>query len=422
MARAELVQSGLWKNPTLAFAGMMPDGGGKARLTLGLAEDIADLWQIPIRKKIAQEALDEAVLKVVTRAVDLASSVTQAYRRVQYQRQAVRIAESNIEIAQRSDQAALARFRAGQVGKIDVDLARAALLQAQLAVIDLRRQARVAENDLALAMGMDRWPMSEVALDLLASDAPSRVDVEGAVETALTERADVEAARRMVAAARERVGQEWSKVFPSVEIGLELERMEERALPGRKIAYDTLVASVKNGKLTAPDVQTRSQRRLEKSLQIDAVLGPGLTMPLPIFDQNQAQIAKAMIQYNQEMVRFDGLLQRVSRDVRTAVVNYQAATDATQFYRVQLLPQLQSSLDTATASYRAGESTILAVLDAQRALVTSTSEANKAALEQKVAVAELEQALGGAVVLQRLAARIAATTQPAPLRGERAEQ
>ena len=412
VARADLVQSGLLKNPTLSLSGMLPEGGGRSKLTVGLGEDIADLWQIPIRKKIAQAALDEAMLRIITQAVELASTVKQAYHRVQSQREAVQIARANIEISQRSYDAALARFRAGQVGKIDVDLARAALLQSQLALIDIERQVRTAQDELALAIGLDRWPAGEVALDQLAARLPPPVPAAPAVEVALAERTDLQAQRKAVAAARNRVREEWLKIFPAIDLSFDMERPERRAIPGRKIGYDTLVASAEAGKLTAPSIQTRGDRQREKRLEINEVLGPGLILPLPIFDQNQAQIAKAAIQYTQEVSRYEGMAQRVEKDVRVAATNYHAASDTVLFYEAQLLPQLQSTLDTATASYRAGESSFLNVVEAQKALVGSRSDVNKAQLEQLLAADELEKAVGGPLILQRVEA---AATQPAEL-------
>ncbi len=125
------------------------------------------------------------------------------------------------------------------------------------------------------------------------------------------------------------------------------------------------------------------------------MLGPGLTMTLPIFDQNQAQIAKAVIQHEQECRRYEGLTLQVEREVRTALANYRATTQTVEFYQKELLPQLQQSLDTSTASYRAGTTNIVAVLDAQRSLVNATSDLNKVQLQQLQAADELEKALGG---------------------------
>lgn len=361
VARADLVQSALLKNPTLAFSARFPSGGGRSDVPLDLAEDIADLWQIPIRHEIARNALDETVFKVVEQVVDTAVSTKQAYHRLQTLRQALQIARDNVQIAQRSDDAALARFQAGQTGKTDADLARTSLLQARFALIDIQRQIRVAQDDLALLLAMDRWPDTGVILDPLP--APRTAPEEtAAVQIALSQRLDLQAQAKAVQAAHRRVTEEWLRIFPSFETGFSMERLEARnPAPG----------------------------------EISVVAGPSINLPLPIFDQNQAQIAKAVILRQQEQRRYEGMLLKVQRDVRAAMANYQAAAAQVEFYQLQLLPQLQQSLETATASYRAGTTNIVAVLDAQRSLVSTTSDLNKAQSELLQTADELEKALGG---------------------------
>lgn len=58
VARADLVQAGLLSNPSLNAALRLPSGGGLANVEAGLAQNIADLWQIPARKRAAGHALD----------------------------------------------------------------------------------------------------------------------------------------------------------------------------------------------------------------------------------------------------------------------------------------------------------------------------------------------------------------------------
>src|SRR5207237_5254301 len=86
---------------------------------------------------------------------------------------------------------------------------------------------------------------------------------------------------------------EYARVFPTISLGAELERLETRGVPGRKILADTARESVAAGKLTAPSIQSRAQRRHERSQIIDSIFGPSLTLTLPVWDQNQAQVAKA---------------------------------------------------------------------------------------------------------------------------------
>ena len=53
-ARADVVQAGLLSNPTLSLGLGFPDEGGLANFDAALAQNFADLWQIPVRKGIAE--------------------------------------------------------------------------------------------------------------------------------------------------------------------------------------------------------------------------------------------------------------------------------------------------------------------------------------------------------------------------------
>ena len=58
MSRADVVQSGLFSNTTLAFSAQFPEGGGRSNIQANLAQNIVDLWQIPIRKRAPREPLE----------------------------------------------------------------------------------------------------------------------------------------------------------------------------------------------------------------------------------------------------------------------------------------------------------------------------------------------------------------------------
>jgi len=73
VSRANLVQSGLLSNPSIGVSTRFPEGGGRSNLTLTFAQQIADLWQIPIRKRIAKAALERTILNIVYQANNLAS-------------------------------------------------------------------------------------------------------------------------------------------------------------------------------------------------------------------------------------------------------------------------------------------------------------------------------------------------------------
>jgi cobalt-zinc-cadmium efflux system outer membrane protein len=158
------------------------------------------------------------------------------------------------------------------------------------------------------------------------------------------------------------------------------------------VLADTARASIANGQLTAPEVQSRGQRRLERSQQIEAILGPSLSLTLPIFDQNQAQIAKARMTYLEAKALLDRLERSIVQQTRDAADRLVTAWDVVTLYEQEVLPQAQVTLDLSQATYQAGQTTILNVIDAQRSLL-EIRRGNLAALQDAAAaLAELERA------------------------------
>lgn len=409
IARADLVQSQLLSNPMLGLRARFPEGGGRSNLMVDFGQEIADFWQIPIRRKVARAELDQAVFTLVRQAVEVAAAVKVNYHRLQYLQLAEQIVRENVEIARQSSELTRARLSAGQVGKIDADLARTAVLQAELALIDIRREVRSARYNLALAMGLARWPAGEVALDPVATEASPPVDPDQAVAVALANRADLLAAARQIDAAAASIRLQNARVFPSVVAGMEFERMEARAAAaGEPMPVEPNGSTLST--LSQLGIQPRAAR-MEESM-IDAMAGPTLSFPLPIFDQNQAQIARAAWQYRLAVRNHEQLALEISRDVQVAASDYLAAAETVRFYEQQLMPQLRESLETATAAYRAGSATVFAVLDAQRSLVETNLQLNQARLQRAIAQDELERALGGPL----LRAQLPAATQPAASR------
>ena len=107
--------------------------------------------------------------------------------------------------------------------------------------------------------------------------------------------------------------QERLSVVTDVELGLSFERMERGRRGDKPWLADTLWASAEAGQFAAPSLQPREK------LPTNTVLGPALALELPIFDQNQAQIAKAEFLYEAANAQRDALQLEVAQETRAAV-------------------------------------------------------------------------------------------------------
>ncbi len=393
-SRADVVQSGLLSNPSLGLSLRFPEGGGRSNLTAGLGQQIVDLWQIPVRKRLAEAELEQIILAAAERAVRLSAEVKQAYYQLIAAKKAETLTRENLELVQRSVELAQARFDAGEVGQIDVNLVRANLISVQLAAMTVKREREQATNQLGRLLGLSRsHPPLELS-DTWPEIVPLTLDEDQALLAALEHRLDARVAALRVKAADAELEKECRSVFPNITLGLEAERPERRALPGRTILADTARASIGSGGLTAPGIQSRSERRRERSQIIDLLLGPTLDVTLPIWDQNQAQIAKAKYKTRQMRAAYEDLLDGVALEVANALSVMRSAQELVQFHETEALPQARQSVEAARATYEAGEQGILVLIDAQETLIGQQRSEVIALRDFAQARAELERAVG----------------------------
>lgn len=415
MARADVEQSGLLTNPTLGISFRFPEAGGLADFELNLAQNIADLWMIPARKRVAERELDRAVLETAREAAGLVADTKIAYFNAVADQRALAIARDNQRLVQDLLTITEARLEAGTVGALDVNLVRGLVLKAEVDVRTAQLDATTARRTLGAAMGLSGATEDLALIDDLPPVLAAPFDVERLLIVASESRLDLKAAREGLAAAQSRVEAEYAKVFQDVEVGFALERNARRALPGRDIAADTARASIANGGLTAPEIQSRGQRQLEKSQEIEAILGPTLSLTLPIFDQNRAQIAKAQFAYQEASALLDALERSIAQETRQALDRASTARGVATLYATDVLPQARQTLELSQSAYQAGSANILTVIDAQRSLL-ETQRAYVAAIQSAAnAIVDLERATARPIsALQQSPATQAQVVQPEP--------
>jgi cobalt-zinc-cadmium efflux system outer membrane protein len=117
-------------------------------------------------------------------------------------------------------------------------------------------------------------------------------------------------------------------------------------------------------------------------------------MTLPIFDQNQAQIAKAYYLYQQDLKAYEEMYLNIAQDIRMAADRTETAAGNVVFYRDELVPQVERNLTFARDSYNAGQTSILALLEAQKLLLEAKQNYIEVKLEAASSVADMEEAVG----------------------------
>ena len=391
MARADVVQAGLLSNPSLGIAVKLPSGGGLASIEAGIAQNIAELWQMPARKDAAERSLDAAILEVARLASGLAADAKVAYHEAVGADEHHRIAGEDVELARSLLELAVARRDAGAASQLDVNLSESLALKAEADAERLRLEASEARRALAGLLGIVTNADDLVLVDALPDIPEDVLDTARLLDLAREWRLDIRAAHQAMNAAEATLRKEIRKAWPTLELGIEMERGERpRSDGGRDLLADTARKSIANGRLTAPGIEPRSAG----DRHTDFIIGPSFGLELPIFDQNQAGIAKARFAYEQARKTIVALERITALEISSALDKAATAWKLVRMYRDRSLPLAQSNLELSREAYRAGRASFPSVLVAQRTFLETRRSSVSAAESAAIAIPELERTVG----------------------------
>ena len=396
IGRAAVVQSGLFSNPSLALSLRLPDEGGLANFEVSLAQNIAELWQIRPRIRAAERDLDQTILTLARQASIAALDAHAAYLRAVQTKRQLEIARENLSIAAQLVELAGARRDAGSGTEVDVNLVRA-----EQAALDVTSRTSLvaaveAKTTLARLLGVTTPPDGLQLLDALPDAIDLSFTPEQLVETARAHRLDLKAADAVTRAAEARLEYERARVLKNVTLGVSMQRDERRSRGGRNWLAESALASAQAGALTPPSLQPRDPQTT------DYVTGPTLSMELPLFDQNQAQVARAEFELLQASYLRDAIDREIVQESWAVHARAKTAFEIVGFMRDELLPLRENGLRLAREAYRVGSTTLLTVLDAQRRL-----------LEARAGYVDVQAAAGIARIdLERIAGQPFAAISP----------
>jgi cobalt-zinc-cadmium efflux system outer membrane protein len=266
----------------------------------------------------------------------------------------VRLAESVVEIATRVRDAAQARFDAGAVPRLEV-------MQADLGVSRAEAEHEAARSERAAAQAtlngvLNAPPQQALALQGSLADHTASPPFSEATLIAATSNTDLVGLDRQIDIEARR---------------LELLRAQRTPVPTFSIA----------ALFNAPG---------------DYGVAPAasVNVGLPIFSRNQGEIAASIATTSQLRGQREAIRRTVENAVYAATARVEAARQQVQTFQQRLIPVATELESLSEESYRAGRTSVLGVLDAQRSLRDLSRDAVQASLDLQMALAELEDLLG----------------------------
>jgi len=312
LAQADLVQAGLFRNPVLDAAVLFPLSGARPDLQLGVVVGLLDALYVPLRKRVAAAQFEEAKLRVTGAVLDFAAQVRGAFYVHQANEQLLELRQAVVQALTASWEVSRRLHEAENISDLDLARDRVGTETSKLALRSAEVAARQSREQLNRLMGVwgeqTEWEIDGRLPDVPADPPP----VNGIEREALARSLDLAHARQRIVAAGEQVGYDRAtSLIPSTEVGLEAEREE-----GWK-------------------------------------LGPVLSVPLPLFDQGQAQIGRGAAELRRAQQEYYALAVRIRSAARAVRDRVLGAQDRARYYRDILLPLHERIVNEGQLQYNA---------------------------------------------------------------------
>jgi cobalt-zinc-cadmium efflux system outer membrane protein len=322
-ARADLIEAKMLPNPV--FSLLFPIGPKLLETDLNIPIDV--LWQRPHR--IAAARLDARGL-----AEDLIENGLGLIRNVQTTCADLWLSQKRYELALQENQLQIqisrltrARLTAGDVSGLAAETAYVASLESTGNTKRLSKQIDIIRQRLNTLLGLSP---ENASYDIETTDITekSTIPIDTLLQTALAARPDLRAAELAIESAGERIGWEKSKVYNFIAI-----------IDAKDEGEDNLI------------------------------VGPGLEAEIPIFNQNQGQIARAKAQLEQATRQYRALRQDIILHVRQAYTRYVSAYEQFDLWNGEIIPSLQNKVEQTSKSFKIGQVPYLTVLEAKQKLI-----------------------------------------------------
>jgi cobalt-zinc-cadmium efflux system outer membrane protein len=371
-AQLDRVQASLYPNPILSYAvGNLVLGQGNTQEgkvspeffdqtvhQIGVTE-IIDVWaKRTARMHTADRSIEHRKLVVEDALREIAYAVRSAFAEV-IREQSER--ELSIETRARYDETvrlSRARFKAGDISDSELKKVELEGMRYENGVIEADLQLDLAKQRLAALLGLPAGALPGEPMENQAPRVP--YDRNALIDRALDMRPDVRAARQAKLLTEAVLAQARREAFPDIALG---------------VAY-----THSNFTISGDNPNT---------------LALSLSLPLPTFDRNQANIGRAKVDIKRVENEGQRLVVLVQREVAESVSRASRSESMLKIFEGGgMLSRAETSLKVAERSYQAGASSLLELLEAQRTYLETRAQYLRASHDYRQATIDVAHAVG----------------------------
>lgn len=354
---AARIRAGLLPNPTVeleAATGRFTGNKRENNMTVAVSQELSLAGKRRKRIAIAEREMDMYSWRLADRDRLLREEVKTDFLDALLAKERAALAERYVIINRQLFEVARERFAVGDIPELELNLVKVELARSEVNRVEMSKAMQQSLSRLSTVMG------------LVSGSQP---EIEGALEAGIDMAKQLPELKQLAGASR-----------PDIKL-LEAEK-------ARGDADIALAQAEKIPDLTA-GVLFKRERTAADSGGVNTV-GVRLSVPLPLFDRNQAGIMEARTKKYSTENRFVAATKTVEREVEAAYATYLSATTVLSLYKADIIPQLEENLKLTQDAYRLGEVGILPVIQEQKKFFEVNDGYLTALHSRQIALVKLE--------------------------------
>lgn len=304
------------------------------------------------RKQIAKINLEKAEHKLTRENQILIKSVKLSFYQLLLIQEKLKLVQKMIKHNQQVYEIAHFRHVAGDIGVTQVGLANLQLQSARRELATLENEQQLAQLQLNGLMGTSLTRKPKVTGELPLRNTPD-FNLDTLISQALTHRSDLKSLKLQKQLTESTNKLAKAANIPDLSIGGIVERNQDESGLGLKIS-----------------------------------------IPLPIFDRNRAEINVSNAQIKQDKAQILDLENKITRDVTSAFLSVDAGKRNLKFYESDLLKLLNENLNLTRSAYELGETGLLELILIQNEYIKSHMDYLDTLYIYQKAYIDLEMAIG----------------------------
>jgi len=360
------IRADLYPNPVLEMDGTTGEFSGSPsenRISVGISQEFLTMGKRGKRLRVAEKELEGFDRQFDNSGRLLVEEVKATFYDLLLAEKKVELAERSIALNNQLLEVTKQRLEAGDIPELEVNLARVEVARSEGRKVDAERELYPAKARLLALMGLS--PDQGAGFSGSLEVKPFTRSLLELKELALAKRPDVRALEVETAKGDAEIALALAGRIPNITAGLGYQR-ENTAI-----------------EVGGNDVKDR-----------DNLIGLKLSIPIPLFDRNQAGIREAQARKGSAKNRYIFARTVVEREVEAAYARLTTTEKSLSIYAKDIIPQLEENLKLVQEAYRLGEVGILTVIEEQKKFFEVNDGYLTALYNRQTALVKLEAAVG----------------------------